>query len=203
MNAASLISLATALIVFAAVPGPGVTSVVSYALGRGFIPAAALVLGLVCGDLAYMALAMFGLDLIAKALGGLFMIVKVAGAAYLIWIGIALWRAPPTLAATSAAGAKGLGRTALTGLAISLANPKVIAFYLGLIPAFITIGHLTLANEIVIVGMVASLVGGVLLVYAWLAVTARHFLNNPRRVRLLNRTAATTMIGSGVALTLN
>jgi threonine/homoserine/homoserine lactone efflux protein len=43
-------------------------------------------------------------------------------------------------------------------------------------------------------------VGGILTAYAFGAARARRFLNSPRRLRLMNRTAATMMIGSGVAV---
>ncbi len=201
MTASSLLALAAALTVFVAVPGPGMMSVISCALGRGFAVAAALVAGIIVGDLAYLLLALFGLDLIARSLGGLFLVVKVCGAAYMVWMGIALWRAPATLPELDAtAGAASLRRTALTGLAVSLGNPKVIAFYLGFLPAFVAVGHISGGTVAVVAVATASVVGGVLLAYARAAASARRLLTNPRRIRIMNRTAGSAMIGSGVAL---
>lgn len=201
MTASSLLALAAALAVFAAVPGPGMMSVISCALGRGFAVAAALVAGIVLGDLAYLLLALFGLDLIARSLGGLFLVVKICGAAYLVWMGVALWRAPATLPAPdAAAGAASLRRTALSGLAVSLGNPKVIAFYLGFLPAFVAVGQLSGGTVATVAAATACVVGGVLLAYARAAASARHLLTSPRRVRAMNRVAGTAMVGSGVAL---
>lgn len=201
MTASSLLALAAALAVFAAVPGPGMMSVISCALGRGFAVAAALVAGIVVGDLAYLLLALFGLDLVARSLGGLFLLVKVCGAAYLAWMGIALWRAPATLPKPgAAAGSASLRRTALTGLAVSLGNPKVIAFYLGFLPAFVAVGQLSGSTIATVAAATASVVGGVLLAYARAAASARHLLTSPRRIKIMNRTAGSAMIGSGVAL---
>lgn len=201
MTASSLLALMAALAVFAVVPGPGMMSVISCALGRGFAVAAALVAGIVVGDLAYLLLALFGLDLIARSLGGLFLVVKVCGAAYLMWMGIALWRAPATLPEPgTAAGSASLRRTALTGLAVSLGNPKVIAFYLGFLPAFVAVGQLSGGTIAAVAAATALVVGGVLLAYARAAAGARRLLTSSRRIRIMNRTAGSAMIGSGVAL---
>ena len=79
MALSSILALMTALAVFAAVPDPGMTSVVSCALGCGFFTAAALVVGIVLGDLAYLLLALFGLDLVARSFGSLFLAVTLGG----------------------------------------------------------------------------------------------------------------------------
>ncbi len=201
MTSSSLLALMAALMLFAAVPGPGMMSVVSCALGRGFVAAAALVAGIVLGDLAYLLLALFGLDLVARSFGGLFLAVKFGGAAYLVWMGVSLWRAPATLPELRQATAGGsITRTLLTGLAVSLGNPKVIAFYLGFLPAFISLDHLSVSNIGIIAAAMAFVVGGVLMGYARLAASARRLLTSSRRVRTLNRTAGSAMVGSGVAL---
>jgi threonine/homoserine/homoserine lactone efflux protein len=201
MTIASLLALSAALAVFAAVPGPGTMSVVSCGLGRGFAVAAALVVGIVLGDLTYLLFALFGLDLIARNFNELFLIVRFGGAAYLIWMGVSLWRAPAVIPEPSANAPKGsILRTLLSGLAVSLGNPKVIAFYLGFLPAFVSLKDLSGGGIGAIAAATALVVGGVLLAYARLAATARRFLTSPRRIRALNRTAGTAMVGSGVAL---
>lgn len=201
MTVASLLALSAALAVFAAVPGPGTMSVVSCSLGRGFTVAAALVTGIILGDLIYLLFALFGLDLVARDFSEPFLIVRFGAAAYLIWMGISLWRAPAVVPDPTAAARTGsLLRTLLSGLATSLGNPKVIAFYLGFLPAFVSLKDLLGGGIGAIAAATALVVGGVLLAYARLAATARRFLTSSRRVRVLNRTAGTTMVGSGVAL---
>ena len=201
MTASSLLALMVALTLFAVVPGPGMMSVVSCALGRGFVTAAALVAGIVLGDLAYLLFALFGLDLVARSFGGLFLAVKFGGAAYLVWMGVSLWRAPATLPELRQAAPGGsIGRTLLTGLAVSLGNPKVIAFYLGFLPAFISLNHLSASDVGIIAAATTFVVGGVLMGYARLAASARRLLTSSRRVRTVNRAAGSAMVGSGVAL---
>lgn len=83
---------------------------------------------------------------------------------------------------------------------MSLGNPKVIAFYLGFLPAFVAVGQLSGGTVATVAAATACVVGGVLLAYARAAASARHFLTSPRRVRAMNRVAGTAMVGSGVAL---
>jgi threonine/homoserine/homoserine lactone efflux protein len=63
----------------AATPGPGVLAAVAGALGSGFVQAAALVLGIVLGDLVYLLFAVFGLGAIAAVFGEWFVIVRFLG----------------------------------------------------------------------------------------------------------------------------
>lgn len=200
MTYASLFALVAALALFVATPGPGILAIVSCALGRGFPTAAGLAVGLVAGDLFYLSLALFGLGLIAKTLGVLFLVVKIVGAAYLIWLGVGLWRAPPVIAELGAGERRGPLRSVLSGLGVGLGNPKVIGFYLGVLPAFVDIPSLTIADSAKIIVAVALVVGSICLIYARLAVGARRFLTSPQRIRLMNRTAGTVMIGSGIAI---
>lgn len=96
MTAHSLAALAVALFILAITPGPGVFAVLSAALGRGLPTALALTSGIICGDLIFLLLAMAGLTVLAESMGELFLVVRLGGAAYLIWLGIGLWRGAGT-----------------------------------------------------------------------------------------------------------
>ncbi|MFC7333327.1 LysE family translocator [Rhodocista pekingensis] len=203
MTLESSLALALALAIFAATPGPGILAVMSCAIARGFRAGLALGAGLVLGDLVYMTLAVQGMALLAQAMGELFLAVKLAGAAYILWLGIKAWRAEPVL--PSAAGpetGRGLARTFLAGLAVTLGNPKAIIFYMGFLPSFIDVTRIGPADMAVLAGLVTVVVGGVVVVYARTAAQARGLLTSPRRVRWMNRTAGTAMIGTGLALAL-
>jgi threonine/homoserine/homoserine lactone efflux protein len=100
MHAPVLIAFAAALAVAVALPGPGIFAVVSCALGRGLRDALALIAGIVVGDLIYFAFAVLGMAALARSMGELFAVVKLAGAAYLIWLGVKLWRPRPSTGPT-------------------------------------------------------------------------------------------------------
>ncbi len=137
MTLLSMTLLAGALFVLAATPGPGVLATVARAMASGFLPASQVVLGIVLGDVVFVLLAIFGLGALASLLGDLFIVVKIGGAAYLIWLGVKLWRSPADVDQPQQTVATSGVSNWLSGLLITLANPKVILFYLGLLPTFI------------------------------------------------------------------
>ncbi|HWT98585.1 MAG TPA: LysE family translocator [Terriglobales bacterium] len=209
MDVKSLLVFAVALAIAAGIPGPGVLAVVSCAIGRGLKAALAMTCGLVIGDLVYFTAAILGMAALAHSMGELFFIVKLAGAAYLIWLGVKLWRAKVDLTPAAAleqtntpvvrSQRSHLGNL-LAGLGVTLGNPKTIAFYAGLLPTFIDLQRLTFPTALAMAGIVVLLVGGIIASYALVAAQARGFLGNRRYLKLVNRTAGTMMIGAGVTV---
>lgn len=194
---------ALALSIAVATPGPGIFAVTSCAIGRGFRDAVAMTCGVVVGDLIFFLLAALGMTALAHSMGDLFLFVKFAGAGYLIWLGVKLWRARVETTPEGQprpAPRRGFGRNALAGVALTLGNPKTIAFYAGLLPTVIDLAELTAADMAVMMLIMLPVVGGIPIAYAYAAARARRFLNSPRRLRLMNRTAGTMMIGSGVVV---
>lgn len=195
----SSLLLAGAMFVLAVTPGPGVLATVARALGAGFRPAAVLVIGVVLGDLVFLLLAVFGLGALAAILGDLFVFVKYLGAGYLLWLGWRLWQTQPDNASLARTGASHTGNL-LAGLLITLANPKVILFYLGLLPTFLDLESLTLTDLVLVIVIVSGVLGATLLGYALAAARAREFVRHPRLAQALNRTAGGAMILAGVTL---
>ena len=203
MQTENFLIFALALSIAVATPGPGIFAVTSCAIGRGFRDAVALTCGVVAGDLIFFLLAALGMTALARSMGELFLFVKFAGAGYLIWLGVKLWRAR---VATMPDGTllperpRGFSRTVIAGIALTLGNPKTIAFYAGLLPTVIELDKLSATDIAVMMLIMLPVVGGIPTAYAYAAARARRFLNNQRRVRLMNRTAGTMMIGAGVAV---
>ena len=133
MSVESWIALVLALTVLGLSPVPAFASVVTTSLARGFVAAAAMSVGVALADAVFLLLAVFGLTLLANALGTLFIAVKFAGAGYLIWLGIKLWRFPPIALDDTPTPKRSLGQF-LAGFALTLGNPKAIAFYLAFLP---------------------------------------------------------------------
>jgi threonine/homoserine/homoserine lactone efflux protein len=203
MHPSGLAAFAVALAIAVALPGPGIFAVVSGAMGRGFREALAMVGGLILGDLIYFTLAVLGMAALARSMGELFFVVKLAGALYLIWLGFKLWRQPPAvLAATDApvSAQRGYRRSLLGGFFVTIGNPKTIAFYAGLLPTFIDLEKLSMSDAVAMAGIVVLTVGAIPAAYAFAAASSRRFFTSPSRMKLMNRTAGTMLIGSGVAV---
>ena len=197
----SIAALFLAVMIFVASPGPGIVALVSTSLGQGFRKGVAIGLGMILGDITYMLVATYGLSVAARSLGGLFILVRFAGAAYLIYLGVRLWRERVDLHQVAAERkANGSVRTFAAGLLTSLGNPKTIAFYVGFMPNFLDLPHMTNGDVAIAVAtiFVASFI--VVLIYDALAARARGLLMASHRRTLLNRTAGAVMIGAGIAV---
>ena len=199
MTIESWIALVLALAILGISPGPAWAAVITTSLGRGFRSAFAMAAGIALGDVVFLLLAVSGLALLAKALGTLFLAVKFAGAAYLIWLGIRLWRTPPSAELEALPEKSSLGPF-LGGFALTLGNPKVIAFYLGFLPAFLDLATLTRLDVLLVslttFGVIASILAG----YAALAASSRRLLRSHRCQRGFGQAAGVTLIGTGVVV---
>ena len=198
MDIVTLVAFTIAYAIAVIVPGPGVAAVVARALGGGFWGAVPMVLGILVGDLVYLVFAIFGLAAIAAWFGPIFVVIKWAGAAYLLYIAWSFWTAKPGNEQMSAKS-EGGWKTFLSGLALTLGNPKTIVFYLALLPTLIPLDRpmtvLGFSELVIIVSVVLLIIG---FAYAALAAAAREFFKSSKAVQRLNRTAGAIMAGAAV-----
>jgi threonine/homoserine/homoserine lactone efflux protein len=197
----SAFGFAVAMLILAASPGPGVFATTARAMASGFRPALGVIWGIVLGDIIFLLFAAFGLSMVARALGNLFFIVKVVGGIYLIWLGIKIWlQKPDPVQQHQNADARSKWGNFVSGLIITLSNPKVILFYCGFLPTFLDLSKLTMADLALIVAIIAAVLSGVLVTYAYLASRARRIFTTKRAVKRLNRAAGGVMVAAGVVI---
>lgn len=202
MGIESVLTLAVAVLLFGASPGPGIFAVVARALSAGFRPALALSAGLILGDLIWLAAAASGLAVVAQALGEFFIVLKIAGGLYLAWMGVKAWRARPLPLADEASppAAQSLPATLAGGVAVTLSNPKAILFYLAILPTILDLDAITLPGLLTAGVVVVVVLLAVCGTYALLAARARALLRSEKAMRRLNRTSGALLIGAGVAV---
>lgn len=199
LDAGRMAALFGALVVLAAIPGVSVLAVSARAAASGFLHGVFTTLGIVTGDIIFILLAILGLSVLAETLGGLFVLVKYLGGAYMLWLGVRLWRSRPGGVERERAVDSSLLSSFSTGLFITLADQKAILFYLGFLPAFVDLAAISMVDTLVIVLIATVAVGGVKLVYAYMANRAS-LLVNAGAQRLLNRVAGGVMIAVGLLL---
>jgi threonine/homoserine/homoserine lactone efflux protein len=199
----------THLLVFAAayfaalvLPGPGVTALIARVLARGTHGAPAFIAGFVAGSLMWFAIAATGLAVLAASFATVFLVVRYAGAAYLVYLAWKLWTAPARPLSAALAAPEESWRLFLTGAAINLGNPKVIVFFLALLPTVVDLGTLTPLGFAELALIVTAIASSVLAVYALAAARARRVLTSPRAVRLVNRGSGAIMAGAAVTIAL-
>ncbi len=200
MTLLSTLSFALAMLILAASPGPGVFATIARSLSCGFRPALAVVAGIILGDIIFLLFAIFGLAILAQTLGNFFIIIKILGGGYLIWQGIKIFFSNTSLTDAETKVTSSKSGNFLSGLFITLGNPKVILFYCGFLPTFVSLSELTLADIFIIIAVIATVLAAVLGTYAWLASSARQFLKTPRQMQRLNRTAGGVMVTAGVVI---
>lgn len=199
MDLVTLAAFTIAYAIAVAVPGPGIAAVVGRALGTGFAGTVPMVLGILAGDLIYLVFALFGLAAVAAWFGPFFIVVRWAGAAYLLYIAWKFWTARPGAEQIGAKSGDGAWRAFLSGLALTLGNPKAIVFYLALLPTVIPLDKpITMLGFMELVGIVTTVLLAIGLAYAALAAAARELLRGSTAVRALNRTAGAIMAGAAV-----
>jgi threonine/homoserine/homoserine lactone efflux protein len=106
------------------IPGPTVLLVVSYALGQGWRTARPMAVGVALGDFTAMTLSMLGLGALLAASATLFTLLKWVGAAYLVYLGVKLWRAGGALEAAPRTDAVSAGRMLGQPGLVTALNPR-------------------------------------------------------------------------------
>ena len=118
-----------------ATPGPGVAAVLTRSLAHGMRGAPAFIAGFLLGDLIWFAGASAGLAALAQTAQTVFLVVRYAGAAYLLYLAYRLWTAAPRpLEAVDLDASQKPLRLFLGSLALTMGNPKVMMFFLALLP---------------------------------------------------------------------
>lgn len=199
MSIETWLAFAAASAVLLIIPGPTILLVVSYALGQGWRTALPMAVGVALGDFTAMTLSMLGVGALLAASATVFTILKWIGAAYLVWLGVKLFRAGGTLRAeprrSAASSLRMLGHAWL----VTALNPKSITFFVAFLPQFLDRGgdfwtQMAIFEATFLVLAFLNALG-----YALAASRARQAVANPRVLSIVNRTGGTLLIGAGVA----
>lgn len=201
MDLSTLLTYAFALFIAAIIPGPGMTAIVARALGGGMRPAAFMGLGLVLGDLCYLTAVCLGLAYVAQAFGTLFVVIKMLGAAYLLFVAWKLWRQGLLPQDIQAQDGRDAGGAFLSGLLVTLGNPKTMLFYVALVPSLLPIEHIDGGQYVVLIGLTTAVLLVALVPYVVLAGQARVALRRPSALKALNRTAAGILASTAAYVT--
>lgn len=132
-----LLAFLLAASIFAYMPGPSMLYAAGQTVARGQRAGWWAALGLHLGGYAHVFAAAFGLAFLFSAVPVLFAALKLAGAAYLIWLGLQMFRDKSTPAAGDVDGAYLASRRAFWQSAtVEILNPKTALFYLAFLPQF-------------------------------------------------------------------
>jgi threonine/homoserine/homoserine lactone efflux protein len=199
MTFESWAAFAAATAVLLVIPGPTILLVVSYALGQGWRTAFPMAVGVALGDFTAMTLSMLGVGALLATSAGVFTALKWLGAAYLVWLGIKLFRAGGRLDAAPRRDAVSAARMLGHAWLVTALNPKSITFFVAFLPQFIDPKadfwvQMAIFEATFIVLAFLNAFG-----YALVAARARALVRNERAIGLFNKAGGTLLIGAGIA----
>lgn len=196
MPLASFLLFAATLAVVAAAPGPSIAALVARVLSRGPREVLPFLAAMWIGEAIWISCAVWGLTALAHSFQAAFTLLKWAGVGYLLVLAWKMWHAPAALDGEAIPDRAPPLKMFAAGLAVTLGNPKIMAFYLALLPTLIDLGHVGLQGWAALVGIAMLVLPAVDLAWVALAVRARRLLKSPRAVRIANRCSAGVMAGA-------
>ena len=199
MTIQAWLTFAAATSILLIIPGPTVLLVVSYALGQGLRTALPMAVGVALGDFTAMTLSLLGVGALLAASATLFTLLKWIGAAYLVWLGIKLWRAGGTLEASPRTDAVSSLKMVAHAWLVTALNPKGITFFVAFLPQFLDPAGDFWTQMLVLEATFIVLAFANALGYALVAARARGMMRNARAIAFVNRVGGSLLIGAAVA----
>ena len=196
----TLLVFAGALFIAAGTPGPSVAALVARVISKGARDVLPFLFGMWAGDAIWLTCAIAGLSAIAETFYHAFVVIKWLGILYLLYLAWKMWFAKPDVEEEELPQARSRGRMFLTGLAIALGNPKIMMFYIALLPSIIDIRAVSFGGWAELVVTLFLVLAVVDFTWMFLAAKARSFLKSRRAVMIANRASATTMAGAAMAI---
>ncbi|PTM42022.1 LysE family translocator [Bosea sp. 124] len=192
-------AFAAATAVLLVIPGPTILLVISYALGQGWRTALPTAAGVALGDFTAMTLSMLGVGALLAASATVFTALKWVGAAYLIWLGIKLFRAGGTLDAKPREDAVSPWTMLGHAWLVTALNPKSITFFVAFLPQFLDPKADFWTQMLIFEATFVTLAAANAFGYALVASRARSVVKSPRALSVINKTGGTLLIGAGIA----
>lgn len=200
MNLASLAIFAGALLVAAGSPGPSIAALVARVVTKGWRDVLPFLAAMWIGEAVWLSMAVFGLAFVAQTFHLAFLVLKWAGVAYLCWLAWRMWTAPVSFREGEMPKAESPWRLFAAGMAVTLGNPKIMMFYMALLPTIIDLKSVTMPGWAGLTLTMALVLVAVDLGWVAAAAQSRRLLRSARAMRVANRVSAGAMAGAAAAI---
>ncbi len=190
-----------ALFILFLTPGPVWLALTARALSGGFQAAWPLALGVAVGDILWPLVAVLGIAWILSAFDVFMTVLRWVACGVFIAMGALLIRhADQKISSDSRLTRPGLWPGFLAGLVAILGNPKAVLFYMGVLPGFFDLRHVTPVDITLIIAasVVVPLVGNLGL--AAFVGQARRLVTRPETLRRINILSGSLLILVGVLI---
>lgn len=197
MTLEALLSLALAIFVIGAIPGPAVLLVSTRTLQAGLAAGIAVITGIVLVDLILLIVSLTGLSVVAGISPATLKFFSLIGAGFLIYLAWQSWNSTGTTQTKDKTTTQ-LKNDFIAGIFISLSNP--IFLYLALLPTFIDLPKISILDILGLVILVGFILVGTLAAYALIACKLGKVFSESK-IKLLNKLGAIVLlILSGIIL---
>jgi len=200
MDLTSLLIFAGALLVAAGSPGPSIAALVARVISKGFRDVLPFLAAMWIGEAVWLSLAVFGLAYVAQSFHFAFVVVKWLGVAYLAFLAWKMWTAPVAAEGAEMPRADSACRLFFAGMAVTLGNPKIMMFYLALLPTIVDLAHVSVFGWVELTLTMVVVLVAVDLAWVIAAAQARRLLKSARAMKVANRVGASTMAGAAAAI---
>jgi threonine/homoserine/homoserine lactone efflux protein len=190
--------LATSILMV--IPGPNVALIVANSVAWGTRYGLLTVAGTATAMVVQLGLTVLGLSAALGVLAAWFELLRWIGVAYLLWLGIRQWRAPPVDLTRVPAQPRSARAIALRGFLVSLTNPKTLLFYGAFFPQFISLDRPLLPQTALLSAIFLAL--ALLLDGGWAILAGRARFLLARNGRLRNRLSGGMLMCAGLGLAL-
>ena len=180
--------------------GPNAVNCISVAAGQGMTRALWSIAGILLAACGFMAATVLGVAAVLLAHDMLFRALQFAGAAYLVWMGVQLWRRRDGGLRISGAAPVSAVRLVLRASLISLSNPKAILSYFAVFSQFVRPGPGLLADMALLVPTALIVTALIYLGYAAAGAGIGRLLSSLRRRLIFNRAIGSLYVLAGLGL---
>jgi threonine/homoserine/homoserine lactone efflux protein len=201
-----LLAFVVTTAIFAFIPGPAMLYAAAQTLAGGRVAGLMATLGIHLGCYVHVVAAAAGLSVLFHAVPVLYLAVKLAGAAYLVWLGVRMFR----MRSSDAAGLpvmqpKSGKRAFVESIAVEVLNPKTAIFFMAFLPQFIDAGaSLPVWAQFLILGTIVNMTFSFAdIVCVLLAGTMIERLQRSSRAQwIMQRAGGALLVGLGVNVAL-
>ncbi len=201
MDLSALIVFATTLAVVSGSPGPSLAALCARVMVRGWREAIPFLAAMWIGELIWLTSALLGMAALAETFHWAFLTIKYLGVVYLAYLAWRMWHAPVAFENRGQPSTRRQrGNIFLAGLSVTLGNPKIMLFYLVLLPSILDLTQVDLGSWIVLGLVTLAVCSLVDLSYVLLATRVRDLMRRPATLRRANRTSALIMGTAAAAI---
>ena len=186
------------------VPGPSMLLALTHGMKYGAKKTIASALGNLSVTLLQAAISIAGLGAILLASENLFNIIKWIGAAYLIYMGVSIWRSPKMVVSetqdSGLSSKASLRKMYLQAAFVTAGNPKAIVFFTAIFPQFIDPNAAYIPQFSVLMGTGGIIAFSCFMVYAISGQKIVALFSEATVGKYINKIIGGTFIGAGIGL---